>query len=62
MNPEVKKFINGVGATAEACAVFYKSCVAQSFTSEQAFELTKTFLMSLVMQPADKDYGNQEGE
>lgn len=58
MNPEAKKFIDCVGATAEACAVFYKSCVAQNFTPEQAFELTKTFLTSLVMRPADKDDGN----
>lgn len=58
MNPEIKKFIDGVGATAEACAVFYKSCVAQRFTPEQAFELTKTFLTSLITRPACKDDGN----
>lgn len=55
MNPEIKKFIDGVGATAEACAVFYKSCITQHFTPEQAFELTKDFLTAMVMRPADKE-------
>lgn len=58
MNSEMKKFLDGIGATAESCAVFYKSCAAQDFTPEQAFDLTKTFLTSLVMRPADKDNGN----
>lgn len=55
MSPELKKFVDGIGATAEACAVFYKSCIGQGFNPPQALELTKTFLTGIVMRPADKN-------
>lgn len=54
MSPEAKKFVDGVGATAEACGIFYKSYIAQGFSIDQALDLTKTFLAGIVMQPADK--------
>ncbi|HEX2986075.1 MAG TPA: hypothetical protein VHO71_04595 [Caproiciproducens sp.] len=59
MDQKAKEFINGVGATAEACMVFYKSSVAQGFASEQAFELTKVFLTAMIAGPRSRS--NDEG-
>lgn len=53
MNPELKKFIGGIGILGEACAVSYKSCIAQDFEVGQPIELTKTFLTGIVTA-ADK--------
>ena len=58
MNPEVKNLLNAIGALAEECAVFYKSCIAQEFTPKQAMDLTETFIIAQFAGPKK----NGEGE
>lgn len=50
MNDELKNFILGMGALAEAMAVFRNSLLKQGFTKLEALELTKVYLNNLTNQ------------
>lgn len=46
MSENVKKFIDSIGAVAEANFAFYQQMIKAGFSSEQAFELTKVLVSS----------------
>jgi hypothetical protein len=50
-NPNSNEVINAVGAMAEMSWIFYSTAIKKGFSAVQAFQLTQTYLSSLMRPP-----------
>jgi hypothetical protein len=48
MREQTEQVINALGSTAEICRIFFNDLKEQNFTTNQALEITKTYLAIFV--------------
>lgn len=59
--PDLKKFLDGLGAISEMALVFYRSAIQSHATPIEARELTTAYLAAMMMNGKKEDKPENDG-